>query len=568
MGFVLIDTGILRDASDTGGLNAAPNHTELNGYDHWEVEAGNGIFEIQTGGLIVALTAQNRGSARWKHPAVTTKIGQYVIADINSTAWTGNAVAGLEANSRWEVGDAIWAYIGTNSYDIEHRTGSNTLTFPISSGGISPGYPANSSTKTVCFGVHQMLDGQPPLLGLCVNDPAGSRQHVLVENGSAGAGIYQGLVDVYPAIFQWSNVAVVQWQFISVYRDFALTIRGLDPSWGVRFVDSNYGTGTTDIHVDANGEVRYTMPLGINPPIAYGTQVTIYTDPGTWLVPLAGGSATLGDMDPGITDGVFWPGCIIEWSTQTIDRIGMLVNWENDDDWTSHSADDVTASLTGVKIVQVAADPRIEVDTMLVTLKDPNGRYVPGRVESPLYGLVRLDREVRWNVERNGIKVCRFYGKVKEYAPILPHKTDVDRFQKCQIRVESPLRELTDSKLTLVTPPSGVLVAPDGSGVIAALLSLVPEIIPPETWRLIPTDVTPEAGFLTSGMSLQTALEQCAILADAVYYIDPHYRETLSPKFYFRWTPRTTSHAVVDHTWVETQDTVSFLAPRFTADEL
>lgn len=250
------------------------------------------------------------------------------------------------------------------------------------------------------------------------------------------------------------------------------------------------------------------------------------------------------------------------------DRIGMLVNWEDDDDWLSHAVDDVTAQLVGVKIVQVAADPRIEVDTMLVTLKDPTGRYVPGRVESGLYGMVRLNRQVRWNVERNGIKVCRFHGKVKEYSPTFPHKPDVDRVQHMQIRVESPLRELADSKLTLVTPPSGVLVAPDGSGVIADLLSLVPDIIPAETWILEPTNVTPEDGFLTNGMSLQTALEQCAILADAVYYILPHYRDVPSPKFYFHWMPRTTGHAIANHTWSDVAGDISYLTPRFTGDEL
>lgn len=568
MTFVLVDGGHLRDGSEGSGLTAAPNHTELNGYDSWEVEAGNGVYEIQTGGFIVALAAANRGEARWKRAEVTTRIGQYVIADITSPAWTGNAVAGLEANGRWEAGDAIWAYIATNNYDVEHRSGSNTSTFPMTSGSITSGYPSNGTTITVCFGVHQQAPGASPLVGLCVNAPGNSRDHVLLEDVSALTGLNMNAVDVYPAIFQWSNVPGVTWQNISVFRDWALTIRGLDSTWGVKIVDSNYGTGTTFIAADANGEVRWTTPLGINPPIAYATDVTIYTDPGTWAAPLAGGHATLGDMDPGTTDGVFWPGAIVEWQTAaSADRVGILINWENDDDWLSHAADDVTSVVKDIDLSVVAANPRIEVDTLTITLKDPFGDFVPANTNSLNYPNVRLGRELRWNLTVDGITVCRFHGGISEYTALTQAQSSTGE-QQTRIRAESPLRALASAQTPLTQAPSGVLVNPDGvSGVIPTLLGIVPTIIPPETWALDPTPDSIPSGFLTDGMTIQTALEQCAIFADSIYFIRPHYRATPSPKFYFVWKARgVTSGATADHVWTDTGGSIGSIVPRYTGD--
>jgi hypothetical protein len=221
------------------------------------------------------------------------------------------------------------------------------------------------------------------------------------------------------------------------------------------------------------------------------------------------------------------------------------------------------------KIRHVMANPRIEADTCLITLRDATGKYVPARTQSPLYPNVRLDREGRVVLTRNGISVCRFYGVVKEYQVVFPRKTDVDRVQKTIIRLESPLRQLIDANFTIENPPIGTLVAPDGTGVIATLLGLIPDLFPPESLALEPSDVSIVDGFLTSGMGLQEALEQCCIIADAGLFIRPHYRvSSTEPNFYVVFRPRTVANAVADHTWVDTNDDFSDLVPRFTGDDL
>ncbi len=252
----------------------------------------------------------------------------------------------------------------------------------------------------------------------------------------------------------------------------------------------------------------------------------------------------------------------------TADRVGILVNWEADDDWLSHAVDDVTPDAIDIDLSIVAANPRIEVDTLTVTLRDTDGQYVPARTTSTLYPNVRLAREMRWNLTVDGTTECRFHGTIAEYQPRLGRDTILG-LQECQVRAESPMRALASCQVILQGVPSGVLVNPDGvTGVIPAILALVPTIIPVSTWALDPTPDSIDAGFLTAGMTVQTALEQCALFADSIYCIRPHYRVVAGePKFYFVWKARGITHAAfADHTWTVTGGSVGTLVPRYTGD--
>ncbi len=105
------------------------------------------------------------------------------------------------------------------------------------------------------------------------------------------------------------------------------------------------------------------------------------------------------------------------------------------------------------------------------------------------------------------------------------------------------------------------------TGVIPTILTLIPDIIPNTTWLLDPTPDSIDAGFLTAGMTVQTALEQCAIFADSLYFIRPHYRDVPGPKFYFVWKARGIVRAsFADHVWTDSGGDLGHLVARYTGD--
>ncbi|MGH7485902.1 MAG: hypothetical protein ACREMY_09930, partial [bacterium] len=233
---------------------------------------------------------------------------------------------------------------------------------------------------------------------------------------------------------------------------------------------------------------------------------------------------------------------------------------------------DVTADLIEFRIHREAANPNVVVDTCYLVLADPTGRYVTGRVESDLYPNVRLHKECRVVVTLDGLTRCLFYGTIEEAKPIFPKKQDKDRRQRIEFRLESPLRRFVKSKAKLTGAPSGVLVGPDGvSGVVPALLALVDDIIPANTWLLDPTADIIDPGFLAAGMTVQQALQQCALFSDSIYGIIPLYRvQSDRPEFYFFWQYRDAKvGTIADHTWIDTDRDISAFEPlRFTEDDL
>ncbi len=205
---------------------------------------------------------------------------------------------------------------------------------------------------------------------------------------------------------------------------------------------------------------------------------------------------------------------------------------------------------------------------MSITLHDPDGKYVPANISSSLYPNVRLSRECRAILTVDGTSAARFYGTIAEYQPQVGQDAVVG-IQTCQIRVESPLRALASCQVILAGVPSGVLVNADGvTGVVPTILALIPDIIPPITWDLDPTLDSIDPGFLTEGMTVQTALEQCAIFADSIYFINPFWkRSTLEPNFHFRWKARgITQAAFADHVWSDTNGDIGRMTARYTGD--
>jgi len=545
-------------------LSGVADGTDLHGLQHWACYrdplhnvVNTGAYVIQ-GGEIVASATVAEMTAYWLDPDVAVT-GHCVRAEVRSANWaTGVDMPGLVANAVSDRSEDTRCLF-SNSYDLRHRTnpadyGSGA---PVASGA-TPGQPfSDGAYYPALFASVQnpTVPGNHARGGFSMNQVEGFFNDT---TAGLGTGITDG-TSTYPGLVYRQNIGM-RWRNYKVYYDYRILVKGLSSSEAFRVFDTS-GTPIFSSGAQSGGEAHVNVHTTAWPIAGY---IQIYSDT-TWAAPLSNGRYPSAGNAPDISGGDIYD----QVTASSPDRIGVLVNWEADDDWLSHSGDDVTVDHVESHITQVAANPRIEVDTWILTLRDPTGRYVPADTNSPLYSNVKLEREARWNIDRGGTKVCRFHGKIREFAPSFPHKTDADRRQHCVIRVESPLRDLVDAKVTLVTVPSGILVKPDGTGVIADLLALIPDIIPAVTWQLEPNDVSITDAFLSSGMGLQSALEQCAIIGDAVYYIKPHFRvSSTEPKFYFVWRPRTTDRATVDHSWVDVNDDISFLTPRFTSDDL
>lgn len=566
LGYVTDGDGLLKALDLTG----VPDGTELHGFRNWTVfrAAGSptGMFEIRDE-TIRSIDNVSFGYAIWGDPDVAHP-GHAVRAEVMSGNWPA-AVPFLSANGTLDHAYDIRGQLG-NAWELTSRFGTPGdygEGFPIAS-GTTPGQPLTNGN----FYDFMVAAVQNPGVGFHARGGSAYNNGTLITLNDTNTGLSTGLndgSDTYPGVVYW-NTPGIRFRNLKVYKDYRLTVRDLTGTEAFRLFDGA-GNPLLDSGTHSGGEAHVNVHLL---PWPFTGHLQVYTD-NTYTTPVANGRfpATSGNW-------ANFKGGDIFGQVATGERDGILINWERDayddfpNEWLLHDDKDVTADLVSCKIRHVMANPRIEADTCIITLRDPTGKYVPARTESPLYPNVRLDKdeiimEGRVVVTRNGISVCRFYGYVKEYQTIFPKKTDVDRVQKAVIRLESPLRKLIDANLTLENPPSGNLVAPDGSGVVATLLGLLPDLFPPETLALEPSDVSIIDGFLTSGMGLQEALEQCCIIADAGLFIRPHYRiNSNEPNFYVVFRPRTTANAAADHSWVDTNGDFTDIVPRFTGDDL
>lgn len=545
-------------------LSAVPDGTDLHGLQNWQayraVGSPAGLFEVR-GGEIRSNDNVAFGMALWDDPAVKWP-GQCVRAEVMSGNWPA-LVPGLCANGALDHSEDTRGLLG-NTWEMTERQGADYGEgFPISS-GTTPGQPLTNG---------QYYD----LLVASVQNPGvgfHARGGMAFNNGTAltlndtNTGISTGIndgSDTYPGCYFYQT-AGARIRNYRAYRDYRLTVRGLVGTMAFRLYNAA-GSPVLDSSAQSGGEAHVNLHLL---PWPYTGHIQVFTDT-SWATPAALGRFPNGSgNDANLVGGDIFDQVVLG------QRPGVLFNWEDDlpdtfpDEWVLHADKDVTADLVQVKIRRAMANPRIEVDTCLITLRDPTGKYVPARTESPLYPNIRDGREGRVVLTQNGVSECRFYGRLREVQTSFPKKTDVDRVQKAILRLEGPLRELIDAKVVIHNPPSGVLVADDGTGVVATLLGLVPDLIPPETWRLEPTDATITDNFLSDGMTLQAALEQCCIIADAGIWTRPHYRiASDEPNFYFYFRPRTSGHATVDHTWRDVDGDFSYIQPlRFTKDQL
>lgn len=536
--------------------------TELNGLLNWTVYrvsgSADGMFKIQ-GGEIESADSTHFGLALWGDPGVKWP-GGVSRAEAMSHNWA-SAVPGLAANGVLDHSENTQGLIG-NTWEITERTGTGDYGegFLITN-GLTPGQPLTNGQ----YYDFLIASVQNPGVGNHARGGAAFNNGSALALNDTTAGLSTGVndgSDTYPGVTFFGAPGLRIRNFRS-YKDYRLTVKGLVGSMAFRLYDAG-GTPVLDSAPQSGGEAHVNIHLL---PWPFTGHIQVFTD-NSWDAPYAQGrwpntsgndnNLVGGDVFDQVTSGA---------------RPGILMNFLNTpstdfpNEW--GLATDVTPDVIRCQITQVAADPRIEVDTCILTLQDPDGKYVPARTESPLYPNVRLEREGRVVLTHNNIHVCRFYGKAKEYQTQFPHKTDTDRIQKAIIRLESPLRELVDSKIQILVPPFGVLVKPDGTGVIADLMGFANDVIPPETLALEPCDVEITQTFLTANMSIQQALEQCCIIGDAVIFIRPHYRVLSSePNFFFVFRPRTTPRSVVDHTWIDTVGNISYMTPRFTGDDI
>lgn len=555
-----VTSGLIR-AFDT---SAIPDGTELHGLVNWHVwESGGpglGIYKIQ-GGEIVSNATLSYAMATWADPSVAA-LGQAVRAEVMSGNWS-STLPGLVANATvlHDTGSDSRCLLG-NTWEIDQRSGADYGSgFPISS-GTTPGQPlTNGQYYDLLFAsIQQVTPGTHARGGMSYNN-------VQIAMGDSTLGLLTGQNDglnTYPGLLYY-RVAGMHWRNYRVYRDYRLTVKDLIGTQAFRLYDS-LGAPILDSPAQSGGEAHINLHTV---PWPFTGHIQVFTDT-TWVTPVTTGRfpQTSGN-DTNIVGGDVFQ------QVNVGQREGFLINWWDDQEfpgeWTDHDEKDVTRAVVEYDILQMAANPRIEVDTCMLILRDPEGLYVPARTESPLYPNIRLGREMRIVLTEGSppSTICRFYGKLASVKPRFPSKTDEEPEQRAEIRAESPLRELASSQITLNFAFQGPLVNPDGSGVISSILDLVANTVPADSRALRTTpDVIPE-GFLSVGMTVQTALEQCAIYADALYFCLPHYRvATDEPNFFFVWMSRDSHGDVADHTLVDVNNDFDTLDPVYSADVL
>ncbi len=555
-----VTTGTLK-ALDLSGV---ANGTDLHGTHNWTCYRSSGsplgLFDVQSGEIRstdnVSWAMALWGDSDVAHP------GHCVRGEVMAGNWA-TAVPGFCANGTLNHAYDVRGFLG-NTWELSTRfaTPSDYGEGFVITSGTTPGQPLTNSTY------YQFLMAavqQPPPAGTHARGGSAYAISQVLAFDDSTSGLSTGLNDgsnTYPGVYYYNSPGM-RWRNIVAYKDYRLTVTGLSGSMAFRLLD-NVGGTLASSGTQSGGAAHVNVHL-LSWPITGHIQV--YAD-ATYFLALPGGRwPSVGNATDIVGGDVFDQVPVTGFS------VGIQINWNNDqstpdNEWAIPTNKDVTADLVDLDMSVVAANPRIEVDTLTITLRDPDGKYVPANINSSIYPNVRLARECRAILTVDGTSACRFYGTIAEYQPQVGQEAIVG-IQTCQIRVESPLRALASCQVAIAAGPSGVLVNADGvTGVIPTLLTLIPDIIPPITWALDPTPDSIDPGFLTDGMTVQTALEQCAIFADSIYLIRPFWkRSTLEPNFQFVWKARgITQASFADHVWSDTTGDIGRLTPRYTGD--
>lgn len=539
-------------------LSAVPNGTELNGLLGWTVYEsggpGNGYLWVQSAEIVSRATLPY-GMALWVDDTVKG-LGHCIRAEVTSPDWS-TIVLGLVANGTANHLGSDTRGLLYDSFELRQRSGADYGAGFSIAGGVTPGNPlANNSYYELLLASVQQPDETYPRGGMVYNN-------VVLAFTDAAAGLSTGVNDgtlTYPGLIWW-QAAGAHWRNIRVYYDYRLTVRGLSGTQTFRLYDA-FDAVLESSGLQSGGEAHVNLHGRTWPITGY---IKIFTD-NTYTEEVVGGrmpsAGTVNDLVGGDVYDLTTAGAGIQW------------NYDNNPvfpgEWFDPTSKDVTRDCVYYDVLQVAGNPNIEVDTLEIVLRDPTGKYVPARTASPLYPNLRLGRPIRLVFEEEAGTACRFYGKVASIKPVPFDKDSDEPEQRVRIRAESPMREIANSEITLNFAFQGPLVNADGSGVIASLLDLVAHIIPLDSRELQPTpDVIPE-GFLSVGMTVQTALEQCAIYSYCMYGVLPHLKESADePNFYFVWTAvGALAGAVADHTWVDTNGDIHELEPDYTGDVL
>lgn len=559
-----ITAGLLKAADFTGVANG----TDLHGLHNWtcyrSAGAATGLFTIQSGEINSADNV-SFAMALWGDPDVASH-GQCVRGQVMSPNWA-SLVLGFCADGALDHSADLRGFLG-NTWELTSRSGTADYGegFPISS-GTTPGQP--------------LVNGQYyDFLMAAVQNPLGGGTHprggsaygisVQLAFNDTNTGLSSGINDgsnTYPGVYYFA-APNARWRNIKVYRDYRITVQGLSGTMAFRLYDS-LGAVLASSGAQSGGEAHVNVHLLSWPITGY---IQVFTTD-TYAIALPQGRyPTLHGLATDLTGGD-----VFDQVTITGYSVGIQINWDDsrdsgpDAEWAIPSSKNVEGDLVALDLSVVAADPRIEVDTCQLTLRDPNGQYVPANTAGALYPNVRLAREGRVIFTVDGVSACRFYGLVSEYHPLLMDRATNPPEQQCVIRLESPLRALASSQVQLGGAPSGVLVNPDGvTGVIPSILTLLPDLFPAITWALDPTPDEAPVGFLSPTMTVQTALEQCAILSDSIYAITPHLKlSTAEPNYYFKWQSRDVALAAsADHVWRDIDGSIGRLDARYTADIL
>lgn len=523
----LVRNGLVQALSLVGVTDG----TDLNGWNSWQVYenggSGNGFYEIRAG-EIRQTSANTTQLALWGLGAVGLP-GQCIAAEVYSTNW--GDYQGLVANGKLDHSDDIRAFL-FNTWEIRHRSGSDYGQGFLVGTGTLTGQPFTTGQwYDAKFGVIQDTGASHPRV-------SGSFNEVIFQaDNTTSTGINDGSL-TYPGLISWAGANEMRWRNLRVTHDYRLSVTGLTGTMGFRLYDSG-GTVVQSSSAQSGNEAHVNL---IDLPWPFVGYLQIFNDAGTW----ADSAGSRGRWPASDTASIYG-GHVIELPSFTF---AVQVNTDNTaawpDFWTIPASKNWTLDVVDIVIEREAANPDIGADTLTLTLRDPDRKYVPAKTDSPLYPNLRLNRPVRVVVELNGTYYPLFYGTIASYKP-------QGQFgeRATVVRAESPLRAVANAQVQ-ATITAAVIVGDDQtSGAVWEALEAIRDLVDAAHRTLDPSPDAVPSDLQTQPSEPASTLQQLAIVADALYGVHPRYRTlTDDPDWVFFWQYRDAKLAVTaDWTW-------------------
>lgn len=368
-----------------------------------------------------------------------------------------------------------------------------------------------------------------------------------------------------PGLVSFGGTAV-EFDEVWVYSHPKISLGGLEVGWGFRLFDSAGSVVASSGGPTAGTATLNTLTVFDSPHTGY---LQAYSDQGTWAAPIDGARYPPSGFDQ------FYGGDLYELSTEppkatyTV-QIGWTASEEWPAKWTQANAD-VSDKACRITIDRRAGNPTPSVDTAEIEFDDDDGRFVPGRADSPMYPYVTTNRPMRILGTYQGSVTPMFSGYTALYT------VGMRRPYQTTIRCESPLRLLLPVRVTPQPVVDGyVYNAGDlGHSALWHLLEAVGTapggFAIPEAARFIDSsEETIEGTWGGEEDTFGSYLEDLACRTNARFWIEPEYR-TLSTEqdWSFYWQSRQTAFdRAADWAWDTEEGDADDIVPTFPGDQL